>query len=158
MVTERHPAEHYRALTGADALSRLSSDTPVVRENRSADVAPENKSMTDEQLSSRHSRIIPELDSVIRRYGVRLNENPAYVVAGVYRSPSLGPVMGVLAAANNEFHAYLIRREINERGRASVERTEYCPSGVPTFSLAAYRKKMCERNRVSLLEPFTPHS
>jgi hypothetical protein len=52
-------------------------------------------------------------------------------------------MMGVVAAADNELFAYLLRREINRSGEASVERTEYHPAG-PTFSLATYTAKMKE--------------
>ena len=98
--------------------------------------------MTNEEPETRRpGQIIPELSRYIRRYGARLKEQPPYVVTGLYLSPSIGPIMGVLAAAHNEFFAYLLRREINKRGNGKVQRTEY-HADRPTFSLELYIQKM----------------
>ncbi len=90
--------------------------------------------------------IIPELESVIRRYGTRLSAHPPYVLIGTYRSQVAGHVMGILAAASNEFHAHLLRRELNRNGHVSIECTEHHPTH-HTFSIAAYRQKFRDRTR-----------
>lgn len=87
---------------------------------------------------------IPELREVIMRYGCRLSENPPFVLVGQYNSKEIGPIMGILAAANNEFHAFLLRREFRKNGNCDIEKTEY-HSGKATFSIEMYKRKFLER-------------
>lgn len=91
--------------------------------------------------SSNFGYFIPELQEVIVRYGCRLSDKPGYVLLGQFNSAKLGPTMGILAAANNEFHAHILRREIRKGGYCDIEKTEYHP-GRSTFSIAGYMKKM----------------
>ena len=85
---------------------------------------------------------IPELRATINRFGCGLADSPAYIVLGQYSSETAGPIGGILAAADNEFYAYAICREVNKNGQATVERTEYHPR--PTFSITIYKKKLQE--------------
>ena len=94
--------------------------------------------------ASNFGTAIPELRSFIAKYGCRLSDNPAFVILGQYNSKEIGPVMGVLAAANNEFHAHILRREVRKHGRCDIEHTEYYP-GKATFSIETYKTKMREK-------------
>jgi len=88
---------------------------------------------------------IPELKNLLSKYGVALSASPAYVLVGQYNSKEIGTVMGILAAANNEFHAHLLRREIRKSGLCDIEQSEYHPSGNTTFSIEIYKRKMREK-------------
>jgi len=89
---------------------------------------------------------IPELRETIVQYGCKLSERPPYVLLGQYNSKSKGPTMGILAAANNEFHAYLLRKEIRKSGYCDIQRTEYFPNPkMSTFSIQEYMKQMRSR-------------
>jgi len=94
--------------------------------------------------SPKFGSAIPEVRNFITKYGCRLKDNPPYVLLGQYNSKAIGPVMGILAAADNEFHAYLLRREFRKNGHCTIERTEYHP-GEPTFSIETYKRKMREK-------------
>jgi hypothetical protein len=85
---------------------------------------------------------IPELNDVIGKYGCGLGSDPPYIVQGVYTSAS-GPVGGIIAGAQNQFYAYLICREVNKKGKATVERTEFHPH--TTFSIKLYKEKVLEK-------------
>ena len=85
---------------------------------------------------------ILELKDVIQKYGCGLGISPPYIVHGQYNSPTSGPVMGILAAASNQFHAYLIWREVMKNGRATVYRTEFHPN--QNFSIETYKAKVRE--------------
>jgi len=91
---------------------------------------------------------IPELKDKIRKYGCKLTDNPQFVLIGKYTSEEIGPVMGILAATNNEFHAHLLKREFSKKGDCSIEHTEFHP-GKQTFSIAIYKQKMQERMAAS---------
>lgn len=80
---------------------------------------------------------IPELKPIIDRYGCGLKACPPYVIFGEFNSPSSGRFGGILAAAECQFHAYLLLREIRKSGNAKVLRTEYHPQ--PNFDIANYR-------------------
>jgi hypothetical protein len=97
--------------------------------------------------STKFGSAIPEVRSFITKYGCRLRDNPPYVLLGQYNSKAIGPVMGILAAADNEFHAYLLRREFRKNGHCNIERTEY-HSGKPTFSIETYKRKMREKMKM----------
>ena len=45
------------------------------------------------------------------KYGCGLGSDPPYVVVGEFKSKTKGPYGGILAAAQNQFYAYLIWRE-----------------------------------------------
>jgi hypothetical protein len=79
---------------------------------------------------------IPELKDVISKYGCGLG-SPPYIIFGQYNSPTTGPMAGILAAATNQIHAYIIRREINKNGTSTVYRTEFHPN--TNFSIAKYK-------------------
>ena len=86
---------------------------------------------------------IPELVELIDKFGITLGEQPHFVIVGKYKSKAIGSVMGIIAAANNEFHAHLLKREISKNGVVTIERSEYHPDGC-TFSIQAYYKKIRE--------------
>jgi len=87
---------------------------------------------------------IPELKEVITKYGCGLGRGgPPYVVVGQYFSKASGPIGGILAAAQNEFHAHVIMREVNKNGSAVVHRTEHHPN--PTFSIAEFKTRIREK-------------
>jgi hypothetical protein len=83
---------------------------------------------------------IPELKEVLFKYGMPLKQQPPYVVVGEFKSKS-GPIYGVIGAANNQFHAYIIRREIEKNGKAKVFRSEYHPKGMD-FCVADYKRRV----------------
>lgn len=83
---------------------------------------------------------IPELREYVQRYGRRLNENPAFILVGSYKSLKIGAVAGILAAASNEFHAYILKREIDKAGKCTIEKTEYHPTET-TLSIKIYREQ-----------------
>lgn len=88
---------------------------------------------------------IPELRETIMRYGCRLSEKPQFVIVGQYNSREIGPIMGILAAANNEFHAHILRREFRKNGNCDIEITEYYPDpSKQTFSIEIYKEKFRE--------------
>jgi len=86
---------------------------------------------------------IPELKETITKFGCKLNDSPPYVIVGQYKSQSRGTVMGILAASQNQFHAHIIRREVNKNGKAEVYQTEYHSS--PTFSIETYKQGIREK-------------
>jgi hypothetical protein len=87
---------------------------------------------------------VPELEEDLTRYGVSLNDNPPYVLIGVLRSPSVGRVVGILAFAGNEFHAYLLRQKLSTIGLCNIEKTEHHPDPGKSkvFSIGKYLKKL----------------
>jgi hypothetical protein len=90
---------------------------------------------------------IPELRDDLRKYGVSLDDNPPYVLIGVLNSPSIGKVIGILAFAGNEFHAYLLRQKLSAIGLCNIEVTEYHPSPgkKKVFHLRQYLKKLAAK-------------
>lgn len=89
---------------------------------------------------------IPELRETIVQYGCKLSEKPPYVLLGQYNSKAKGPTLGILCAANNEFHAHLLRREICKSGYCEIQKTEYFPEPKEsTFSIQDYMKQMRTR-------------
>jgi len=94
--------------------------------------------------SHKVGRTIPELEDVIAKYGCSLGNSPPYIVFGQFNSKTAGPFGGILAAATNQFHAYLILREVRRHGnKASVERTEFHPR--PTFYIERYKEQLREK-------------
>jgi len=93
--------------------------------------------------STKWGSTIPELKDVIQKYGCGLGISPPYIVHGQYNSPTAGPIMGILAAAENQFHAYIIWREVMKNGKATVYRTEFHPN--QNFSIAIYKEKVREK-------------
>ena len=87
---------------------------------------------------------IPEMKETIARYGCRLRDKPLFVLVGQYDSLVSGPIVGILAAASNEFHAHLLRKEFRKRGTCDIERSEFHPDGA-TFSIEIYRQKVREK-------------
>jgi hypothetical protein len=83
---------------------------------------------------------IPDLEDILQKYGTTLKNNPQFVLVGEYRGVN-GKYGGILAAANNEFHAYILKREINKSGNCRIERSEYHPDGA-TFSIELYRRRI----------------
>jgi len=96
------------------------------------------------KTSKNFGSAIPEIRPFIERYGCRLSDNPPFVLLGQYNSKEIGLVMGVLAAANNEFHAHILRRELRKAGTVDIERTEYHPDSA-TFSISQYKEKYRQR-------------
>ena len=92
---------------------------------------------------SKFGSTIPELRDVISKYGCGLGVSPPYIVHGQYNSPTKGPIVGILAAANNQFHAYLIWREVIKNGKAKVYRTEFHPK--TTFNIERYKQTVREK-------------
>jgi hypothetical protein len=87
---------------------------------------------------------IPELKTVITKYGCGLGKSvtadgPPYVVVGQFYSDS-GPIGGILAAAQDEFSAHAILREVNKKGTAKVYRSEF--HSAPNFSIASYKDQI----------------
>jgi hypothetical protein len=82
---------------------------------------------------------IQELKGTVLRYGCSLTDNPPYVLVGQYNSKA-GPWIGILAAAPNEFYAYIIRREMQKSGKVKIERTEFHQD--TTFSIELYKEKI----------------
>ena len=77
------------------------------------------------------------LEEIVQRYGVSLRIHPPFVVVGWYDPPRGRRRRGVMGFASNQFHAYLIRREVQRYGYATVERTEWHPGGM-TFHGGMY--------------------
>lgn len=94
--------------------------------------------------SKKFGSAIPELREFVEKYGADLKDNPPYVLLGKYKSKDIGLVMGVLAAATNEFHAHILRREIRKGGHCEIKTTEYFP-GKSTFSIKLYKEKYKEK-------------
>lgn len=87
---------------------------------------------------------IPETREAVQKYGCRLRDNPPFVLVGQYNSAELGhPMMGILAAAENEFHAHLLRREFRKAGFCDIKKTEHHPDG--DFSIEAYKEEVRQR-------------
>lgn len=86
---------------------------------------------------------VPELKEVISKYGCGLGTDPPYVVVGEFKSKTKGPYGGILAAAQNQFYAYLIWREVNKNGNALVKRSEFHPK--TNFSIAGYKQQLREK-------------
>ena len=86
---------------------------------------------------------VPELRDVISKYGCGVGTDPPYVVVGEFRSKTKGPFGGILAAAQNEFYAYLIWREVNKNGNALVKRSEFHPN--TEFSIERYKQQLREK-------------
>jgi len=96
-----------------------------------------------EKQDRKFHKVAPEIKPWVEKYGCSLNDEPPFVLLGHYNSKALGPVMGILAAANNEFHAHIIRRELNNNGNVEVMRTEFHKN--PNFSIKEYRAKIRAR-------------
>jgi hypothetical protein len=85
---------------------------------------------------------IPELKKLFNRLNVKkIEDKPYYIVIGTYKSKEIGPVAGIIAGSNIEFHARIINKEINKNGKSTLERTEYHPDG-PTLSIKIYKEQM----------------
>jgi hypothetical protein len=97
---------------------------------------------------------VPELKEVIAKYGCGLGSDPPYVVVGEFNSKTKGPYAGILAAALNQFHAYLIWREVNKNGRADVKRSEFHPK--TNFSIARYKQQLREKMEAAKLAEQQP--
>jgi hypothetical protein len=97
---------------------------------------------------------IPELRETIVRYGTKLSKKPPYILLGQYNSKEVGPTMGILAAADNEFHAHFLCKEIRKNGYCDIQRTEYFPDeSKRQFSIKKYMIQMRERmEKVSSLK------
>jgi hypothetical protein len=87
---------------------------------------------------------VPEIREDLTKYSVSLDDNPPYVLIGVLNSPSIGKVIGILAFADNEFHAYLLRQKLNTIGLCNIELTEHhpAPGKKKVFYLSKYLKKL----------------
>lgn len=88
---------------------------------------------------------IPELTECILKYGCAISDNPPYVIVGQYKSEQVGLVAGIIAAAKNEFHAHILRREARKNGMCEIEETEFHPSGNGTFSVSEHKQRIRER-------------
>jgi len=90
---------------------------------------------------------IPELEGLIAKFGCRMRDNPLYVIIGRYHSEALGPRMGILAGASNEFHAHLLHREISKGGHCQIRGTEHHPDpSRRTFSLEKFKSSLQRHN------------
>lgn len=96
-----------------------------------------------EKQNRKFHKAAPEMKSWVEKYGCSLGESPQFILFGQYNSKQIGPVMGILAASNNEFHAHLLRREFEKNGHVEVKRTEFHPD--PNFSIQDYREKVRAR-------------
>jgi hypothetical protein len=89
---------------------------------------------------SNTKKIIMDIKTCLLQYGCQPNTHPHYTIIGRYRNKT-SLQMGILACANNEFYAHILKREINKFGECSIERTEYHPDGA-TFSLKLYAQEL----------------
>lgn len=96
-----------------------------------------------EKRDMKFHKAAPEIKPWVEKYGCQLSENPPFILLGHYTSKALGPVMGILAATNNEFHAHILRRELNKNGTVEIMRSEFHPD--PNFSIEEYRAKIRAR-------------
>lgn len=92
-----------------------------------------------ENRDRKFHKAAPEIKSLVAKYGCPFKAEPEFVLFGRYNSKAIGPVMGILAAAKNEFHAHILRRELNKNGNAEVMRTEFHTD--PNFSIQEYKAK-----------------
>lgn len=90
-----------------------------------------------EKKDKRFHKAAPEMRPWVDKYGCTLKDNPPFILLGQYNSKKLGPVMGILAASSNEFHAHILRREFAKNGHVEIMRTEHHAD--PNFSIADYR-------------------
>ncbi|MFA5758914.1 MAG: hypothetical protein WC942_06120 [Clostridia bacterium] len=88
---------------------------------------------------------IPELKPWLKKYGAKFSHSPQYVLIGSYNTSS-NTVMGILGAANNEFYAYILRREILKNGYCEIKRTEYHEN--PNFSIEEYMIQVIEASEL----------
>lgn len=95
---------------------------------------------------TKQNAFIPELNDIIEKYGVLFKEKPIYVVFGDYQSKLRGRVHGIIAATANEFHAFIIKREVNKSGKAIIARSEFHPDGME-FNMQLYFEKIEELKR-----------
>lgn len=98
---------------------------------------------------------IPEVRDFIIKFACRLSDKPQFVLIGQYNSKEIGPIMGLLAAADNQFSAYLLRREFRKNGICDIARTEHHPDGNGTFSVEKYKTQMrakIEKKRIEQKE------
>jgi hypothetical protein len=86
---------------------------------------------------------IPELRDMINKYGCSI-ATPQYVIIGQYHSSAMkGYVRGLIACADNEFYAHILRREIDKSGYSSVEATEYNKDhSKHSFEIELYKSRM----------------
>lgn len=96
-----------------------------------------------ENRDRKFHKVAPEIKPWVEKYGCSLNDEPQFILLGHYTSTVLGPVMGILAAAQNEFHAHILRREFNRNGKVEVMRSEFHSD--PNFSIVEYRAKIRAR-------------
>lgn len=83
---------------------------------------------------------VPELAEAIEKYGVFEGPLPPYVLIGTVEFPnSKYGRTGVMAFANNEFHANLLKKIFNKYGHVGIEKTKSHPDG-ETFSLDFIQK------------------
>lgn len=94
-----------------------------------------------ENIPKKFGSAIPEVRDLIMKFACRLSDKPKFVLLGQYNSQELGPIMGLLAAADNQFNAYLLRREFRKNGICDIEHTEYHPDG-GSFSIEKYKSQM----------------
>lgn len=90
-------------------------------------------------------KVAPEMKEWIERYGIVLADDPPYVLIGQYNSKKIGPVQGILAATDNEFHAHILKREFCKAGRVEIKTTEFHPDGDSDFSMKDYRARIRQR-------------
>jgi hypothetical protein len=96
-----------------------------------------------EKQDRKFHKVAPEMRLWVDKYGCSLRDKPQFIILGQYNSKKLGPVMGILAASSNEFHAHILRREFQKNGNVEVMRTEFHPN--PNFSIEDYRAKVRAR-------------
>jgi hypothetical protein len=90
---------------------------------------------------------IPELKDLFKRLNCKkIEDKPYYIVIGTYKSKEIGPVAGIIAGTDVEFHARIINKEINKYGKCTIERTEYHPDG-PTLSISIYQEQMLKMKK-----------
>lgn len=87
---------------------------------------------------------IPEVKEFITKYGCTLSDKPPFVLVGQYNSKEIGLVMGILAAANNEFYAHILRKELRKNGTCDIEYSEFHPDKT-TFSIEKHKAKLREK-------------
>jgi hypothetical protein len=96
-----------------------------------------------EKQDKKFHKAAPEMKSWVEKYGCSLNDQPPFILLGQYNSKILGPVMGILAASSNEFHAHILRKEFNRNGNVKVMKSEFNQN--PNFSIEDYRSKVRAR-------------
>jgi len=103
------------------------------------------------------------IGQIITTYGCKTSEKPKFALLGKCYFKKRRPdntmktvvQSGIITTANNEFHAHLLKRELNKYGSVDIKFTEHHSS--PDFSLEKFikiynkelEKKKCQKAKKS---------